>query len=666
MNVRPRLCIPVFDNAESVVAVVRGCLAHTALPILVVDDGSKIPVEQLLRADETVLPLLGSHIVIRRFDTNRGKGAAIALAFRDSVADGFTHAVTIDADGQHLPEELPTLLDAMRANPWSLIVGSRDLQGASAPPISKFGRRFSNFWVRFQTDSRVGDSQSGLRIYPLFHVQRMTFRTRRFDFEIEALIRLMWRGVSVVDVPVKVHYPPPSERVTHFDKLWDNARISFLNSILVALTLLKGRLAPVPAGAALAVGTFIGCSPFLGFHSFLAVLAALVLRLNAGLIFAGTCVSTPPLGIAIAAASIHTGHRILGETPPALADISLAAARAWWRSWLVGFMPVALSFAFVAGVLGYLIARSFAKGRKGQWSGKSRGGKLGNALVDQILLRLGHRAGYFCLWFIVPYFVVFAPRGTRASLEFWAVMYPQESRWKRWRRVFAHFYRFGTVLMDRRLQSLADRQVFPADSHGFTNIATPVREGRGLVLASAHVGSWDLASQYMKIDGYEGGFSPVRFDARGDVEAPARKRAQERAKLKPLAANKVEKPIFELHALLMARKPVGLMADRPMSRHFELVPFFGYLAPFDATAFRLAAATGTPVVFSFGFKGKDGRYDFYATEPKNYRYLAGDDRDSKTAVWLGDFSQVLEAFVRKYPDQWFNFYPFWSSVPGKA
>lgn len=665
MNLRPRLCIPVYDNAETIVAVVRGCLEHTKLPLLVVDDGSKTPVETLLRADVAVAAELNRRIHVLRFEENRGKGTALAEAFRVSVSDAYTHLLTLDGDGQHLTEELPKLLAAMERNPWSLVVGSRDLREAEAPPISRFGRRFSNFWVRFQTDSRVGDSQSGLRVYPLFHVQRMRFRTRRFDFEIEVLIRLLWRGVSVVDVPVRVHYPKPAERVSHFDKLWDNARISLLNAILVLLTLLKGRLSPLPAGLALAVGGFIGTTPLFGLHTLLAALAAFLFRLNAGLVFAGTCVSTPPLGILLAAASIHVGHTVLGEVPPPLAELSLASAKAWSRYWFVGSVPVGLALALLLGIVGYLGASLLGGRKRRQWSGKARGGRIGNAIVNQILLRLGLKTGYFCLWFIVPYFLLFAPRGARASAEYWAVLYPDDSRFRRWRRIFGHFYRFGMVLMDRRLQSLTDQQLFTTRPHGFENITVPIAEGRGLVLASAHVGSWDIAAMYMKVDGYDGLFSPVRFDARGDVEETARKRVEDRSQVKPVAANRVANPIFDIHSLLSNRRPVGLMADRPMSRHYELVLFLGYLAPFDATAFRLAAATGTPLVFSFGFKGGGNAYEFFATEAKNYRFHPGEDREARAFEWLTEYSRTLEAFVRKYPDQWFNFYPFWSVMPEK-
>src|SRR5262249_27039737 len=119
---------------------------------------------------------------------------------------------------------------------------------------SRFGRKFSNFWVRYETERSISDSQSGLRIYPLFHLQNLRFRTRRYDFEIEVLIRLLWKGVKPREVEVEVHYPESSERVTHFRKGWDNLRISLLNTALVVVMLFQVKRPPSITAAAITVG----------------------------------------------------------------------------------------------------------------------------------------------------------------------------------------------------------------------------------------------------------------------------------------------------------------------------------------------------------------------------------------------------------------------------
>ncbi|HEX4926010.1 MAG TPA: glycosyltransferase family 2 protein, partial [Bdellovibrionales bacterium] len=257
MILRFRVCIPTYDNPATIAGVVRDVLNAAPFPVLVVDDGSHEPVAPILQREG----LLGNRVQVLRFETNRGKGAALQAAFTDSVKNGFTHLVTVDGDGQHLASEMDCLITVAKENPWDLIIGNRKLESATVPGISKFGRKFSNFWVDYQTGFKILDSQSGFRIYPLFHVQSMTFWTRKFDFEIEVLIRLLWRGVSIREVQCRVHYPPPEERVSHFRKFRDNVRISALNTILVILSLLKSHQAPREIGVAVGLGILIGCTP---------------------------------------------------------------------------------------------------------------------------------------------------------------------------------------------------------------------------------------------------------------------------------------------------------------------------------------------------------------------------------------------------------------------
>jgi len=186
------IVIPVYNHAPTLREVVEGALkAHGR--VLVVDDGSTDGGADVLR---------GLPVPVIRHARNRGKGAAILTAADEAGAQGVTHMVTLDADGQHDPAEIERFLRLISAHPRALLVGKRDLDGAGAPATRRFGRAFSNFWFRVQTGRRVGDSQSGFRAYPVELLMHLPLRERGFAFEIEVLVRAAWAGVEVRDVDV--------------------------------------------------------------------------------------------------------------------------------------------------------------------------------------------------------------------------------------------------------------------------------------------------------------------------------------------------------------------------------------------------------------------------------------------------------------------------------
>lgn len=648
MNLRFGICVPVYENAGTVGRIVRECLAGTSYPLLVVDDGSPDPVAPLLPPDPRVRVI--------RFPENRGKGEALRRGLEEAVAMGLTHLITIDADGQHLPGEIPKLVAAAKEDPWALVIGSRDLGGASVPGVSRFGRSFSNFWVRYQTGTAVADSQSGFRLYPLFPLQALRFFTKRFDFEIEVLIRLLWKGTPIREVPVAVHYPEASQRVSHFDKLWDNVRISLLNTALVSLSLLRSHRSPARLATALGVGAFLGSTPFFGLHTLFAAAAALAFRLNAGAVWLGTQVSIPPLAPLLALASLKTGYALAGARfPSRLSDFTFEQAGRSFAYWLAGSLVVGAALGLVVGAVAYLVAARARTGNRPAWTGRARGGIVGNAILRGITRVFGLEAGYFCLNFIVPYFYVFAPGARRASFEYWRVTEPALRGLALRRRVLGHLKDFGKVLLDRVYQSFSRGPCFTTASHGFEHIEAPLARGEGVILLTAHVGGWDIAASFVRAHDDQDPFHLVQYGARGKAAAPD---------AAVLFANREKQPILAIHQLLGRGEAVALMGDRPVARHFELVPFFGKLAAIDTTAFRIAAATKKPVVFTFGFKAGERAYDLFARPARYYAYPSdGRDRDAVTAEWAAEFASALEEAVRRYPTQWFNFFPFWSRPP---
>ncbi len=388
--------IPTYNNRRTVRGVVEGALA-VAGTVIVVDDGC---------TDGTHKTLADLPIVLLRHKRNRGKGAALRTGFRAAHGLGYTHAVTIDSDGQHFPDEIPALVAASRGNPDAVVIGARDMSGENVPGRSTFGRMFSNYWLKVATGVAVGDSQSGFRAYPLRHVTRVRTMFRKFTYECEVIIRLAWGGCDILNVPVRVHYPPPTERVSHFHPFWDNVRFSCLylymnfSHLLVPLPhkrlvarpanerglrafwrrmlkladlpveltrggpikrfralmrhLVQEKNTPGELGLAVGIGAFIGCSPWIGFHWLLALYAATRVHLNRVACIAATNVSFGPLTAVIAVASIWLGKLLLGQPLwiPQTADWNALSHFAWQSlgAWVLGSVIVGLAAAFATGL----------------------------------------------------------------------------------------------------------------------------------------------------------------------------------------------------------------------------------------------------------------------------------------------------------------------------
>ena len=154
---------------------------------------------------------------------------------------GFAYAITLDADGQHFPEDIPTMLQANQKHPGALIVGERKgLEEMERSKGSKFANAFANFWFAIQTGRRLKDTQTGFRLYPLKKLCGLSLLTSRYEAELELLVFASWHGIKIVSVPVNVYYPKPEERVSHFRPIADFSRIFVLNTILCILAVVCG------------------------------------------------------------------------------------------------------------------------------------------------------------------------------------------------------------------------------------------------------------------------------------------------------------------------------------------------------------------------------------------------------------------------------------------
>ncbi|MEN7527337.1 MULTISPECIES: glycosyltransferase family 2 protein [unclassified Cupriavidus] len=232
----PVVLVPVFDHEGAIGAMVDAILQHPT-PCLLVDDGSGPACEQVLRELAAAHP---GRVRLVRLPQNQGKGAALMAGFRAAAELGYTHALQIDADGQHDAACIPQFLALAEAAPEALICG-HPVYDESVPKHRLYGRYLTHVSVWINTLSfEIRDSMCGMRVYPLPAVTRLMREVNlghRMEFDTEVAVHLVWRGVRVVNVPTRVTYP--ADGVSHFDLLHDNVRIARMHARLFVGMLLR-------------------------------------------------------------------------------------------------------------------------------------------------------------------------------------------------------------------------------------------------------------------------------------------------------------------------------------------------------------------------------------------------------------------------------------------
>jgi glycosyltransferase involved in cell wall biosynthesis len=223
VSARTAALVPAFNAAASIGAVVTGT-EPVLSPVVVVDDGS---------TDDTAARAATAGAEVLRHPVNQGKGAALVTGLRHLAAAGIERALTLDADGQHLPDQIPLLLAVSDAAPDAIVVGARRKEGFEIKRIARLGNWVADGLMRWIAGRPLPDTQSGFRVYPVARTLALGTRGTRYDFETEVLLRAARTGMPVVGVPVTVYYPPVAERVSHYRPWADTLRI--IRSVLRVL-----------------------------------------------------------------------------------------------------------------------------------------------------------------------------------------------------------------------------------------------------------------------------------------------------------------------------------------------------------------------------------------------------------------------------------------------
>lgn len=364
--------IPTYNNAATLLSLIEKTLLY-ASDIILINDGSTDETPQILES-------FHSRLILINYSQNRGKGYALRQGFAKALQLGARYAITLDADGQHDPSQIPLFLAALQSHPDSLLIGTRSMDHPHMPKSNRLANRFSNFWFFVETTQKLPDTQSGFRLYPLEKINSLPLKGNRYEFELEVLVRAAWKQIPIHPINIEVHYPLFQERVSHFHPVKDFLRIFLLNTKLVLLSLfifypqkiikmltwtniknfIHNNITHSPENnlslsASLGLGFFWGVSPFWGYHMILSAVSAHFLKLNKVIAIVGSNISIPPMIPPVIYASFWMGSHLLNQ-PIAISLESLHTTnplRLIYQS-LIQYVVGSLSLGVIGGFFVFL------------------------------------------------------------------------------------------------------------------------------------------------------------------------------------------------------------------------------------------------------------------------------------------------------------------------
>jgi glycosyltransferase involved in cell wall biosynthesis len=380
-----KICVlvPTFNNARTLAGILKHVSTQTN-NIIVVNDGSTDATLDVLKEF--------SHLQVVSYRPNKGKGFALRKGFEEALLAGYDYAITIDSDGQHDPADIQKFTDYLQDHRNAIIIGSRNMDQPDVPGKSTFGNKFSNFWFWVETGIRRNDTQSGFRLYPIRALSDLAFYTNKFEFEIEVLVRAAWHGIEILEVPVKVYYPPPEKRVSHFRPFRDFTRISILNTVLVTIALLyikprdfirsfkKKSLRTIlrdllfntdesdtKKAISVGFGIFMGIVPIWGFQLIVAISLSILYKLNKALVILAANISIPPLIPLILYVSHWTGKIWMGDRANHISftrGITMDTIEQSFMQYITGAITLATILGVTGGTVTYAVLKMMKPGAK--------------------------------------------------------------------------------------------------------------------------------------------------------------------------------------------------------------------------------------------------------------------------------------------------------------
>jgi glycosyltransferase involved in cell wall biosynthesis/3-hydroxymyristoyl/3-hydroxydecanoyl-(acyl carrier protein) dehydratase len=372
--------IPSYNNSKTLKAVIDDVKQYTN-NIIVVNDGSTDSTPEILSEIKD--------ITIVTHSKNRGKGIALKTGFAEAIKSGFKYAITIDSDGQHSAKDILLFLEKNEKNPDAIIIGARKLVQENMPGKNSFANKFSNFWFSFQTGTKLEDTQSGYRLYPLHIFKKMRFFSAKYEYELEVIVRASWKGIPIETVSIDAYYAPKEERITHFRPFIDFTRISILNTIFTFLAIvyykprkliriarkkklrqiikediLGGKTPNNIASTSIGLGVFMSIFPIWGYQTAASLLIAHFFKLNKAIVFLAVSISLTPLLPLILYMSFVAGGFALGNgTWSPEFELTIDTLKENLLQYVLGSVVFATLAGTIMGMLSYLIIPIFKKNK---------------------------------------------------------------------------------------------------------------------------------------------------------------------------------------------------------------------------------------------------------------------------------------------------------------
>lgn len=373
--------IPTYNNEKTLEKVVEDVLGITG-DVIVVNDGSTDSTSEILKKFE--------NLKVVSYARNQGKGYALKKGFELAIIEGYQYAITIDSDGQHYAKDIAAFVEKSLNQPDALIVGSRQLPKDRLRQGSGFANRFSNFWFKFIAGITLPDTQSGFRLYPISRLKDIHFYTRKYEFELEVLVRSAWRGIPVTSIPISVFYPTREERVSHYRPVKDFMRISLLYTVFFFVVvfylkpfsflkylkrenikgffsrhILHSQDSTAKITLSVMLGVFMGIAPIWGYQMITAISLAYLLRLNKILVIVAAQISIPPMIPVILYLSFLTGSIVMGKGSHLnlMTPVTLAFVKNNLFQYVIGSLTLAVILSLFFGLLMYLFMKLIRKNR---------------------------------------------------------------------------------------------------------------------------------------------------------------------------------------------------------------------------------------------------------------------------------------------------------------